>query len=176
MTIFQQVDNTIKISPEILQIPEFKALWDSHKDKFIAHQEFCYIYYSTDLRSVYGNYPETVKESKIIKDYIQIKNWKPSSLVLKAIEKYKEIQETPNMRFLQSSKKALNSLTEYFNSIDFSQMDIQGRPIYKISEVTSALEKCGKVLESLDKLNEKVEREMSVQKIRGGGQASKYEI
>ncbi len=176
MTIFQQVDNTIKISPEVLQIPEFKALWDSHKDKYVSHQEFCYLFNMVSVKSVYSNYEVSVRESKVIKDFIQVKGWKRSPLLQKAMDKFVELENTPNMRFLRSAKNALNSLTEYFNSIDFSLTDKMGRPIYDISKVTAALEKAGKIIESLDKLNEKVEKEMSVQKIRGGGQASKYEI
>ena len=66
---------------------------------------------------------------------------------------------------------------EYFNNINFSQKDARGNPIYKIGEVTKALADSGKILQGIETLRDKVEKEMSLNasKVRGGGKINKRE-
>jgi hypothetical protein len=179
MSIFSLINNKLDILPENLSIPEFKAVWDddSTKDKSIAKQELAYIYFTCDFNSIYKNYPMDKQESYIIKDHIKMKNWVPGPLVRKAMDRYNDLQQTPNMRFLTSAQMAAESLIEYFEDIDWNALDGMGKPKYKVTEVTGSLEKAGKILQSLEALKEKVQKEMNItdNKLRGGGKLGRYE-
>ena len=60
----------IQISPDILNIPEFKSIHeeDKTKDKSKSYSIFEYIYYMCDPESPYNNYPSEIKEKQVIKN------------------------------------------------------------------------------------------------------------
>lgn len=182
MNIFKFVNNKLVISPEDILIPEVNKIWerDKSKDKEVAKQELTYIYLISDWNSIYRNYPESHKDTIIKKDFIKIPNWNPDQYVKDAIKRLEEHQNqsSSSMRLLKSTKNAVEKLSEYFNGIDFNERDEKGQPVYKVNEVTRAMESSGKVLQALETLTEKVEKErsMSNSKIIGGGSISKYEV
>lgn len=170
MQLFQIQNNQPVITSEALLIPEFSAIWqkDKTKKKEQATKELSYIYFMADYKSVYQAYSEDVMEKQIIKDVFGKKKWKASKDVERAVEKYKELQQTPSMRLLKSFKDAINSLEKYFKNINFEERDTRGNPIYKVSDVTNALQKAGAIIESLDKVENKVKKEMHSENIARG--------
>jgi hypothetical protein len=181
MNIFKFVNNKLIISPEDVLIPEVNLIWerDKSKDKEVARQELTYIYLISDWNSIYRNYPEAHKDTIIRKDFIKIPKWEPDKAVKEAIKRLEDHQNqsSNSMRLLKSTKNAVEKLSEYFDGIDFTERDEKGQPVYKINEVTRAMESSGKVLQSLETLTEKVEKErsMSSSKIIGGGSINKFE-
>jgi hypothetical protein len=171
--IFTIVNNKVTITPESLSIPEFLILWERDTTRFkeVVNQEFLYIYHLCNPRSIYRNYPQDKQEEEVKKAFIKIPNWIPDIAVKNAIIKYKEGRITHTMRFLDSCVFACNKIIDYFNGIDFEERDDSGKAVYKLSEVTSALEKTGKILQNLETLQEKVNKELNVNnnRIRGGG-------
>jgi hypothetical protein len=171
--IFTIINNKIQISPENLSIPEFLVLWerDTTRSKEKVNQEFLYIYHLCNPKSIYRNYPQDKQEELVRKAFIKIPDWLPDEIIQSAINKYKEGRITHTMRFLDSCIFACNKIIDYFNGIDFEERDDSGKAVYKLSEVTSALEKTGKILQNLETLQEKVNKELNVNnnRIRGGG-------
>lgn len=179
MQLFQIQDNQPIITPEGLLIPEFAALWrrEKSKKKEIATKELSYVYFKADYKSVYQAYLPDVQEKQIIIDVFGKKKWKPDKVVQQAVDKYIELQQTPSMRLLTSFKGAINSLEKYFKGIDFSKTDSKGNPVYKISEITNALQKAGSIIESLDKVEEKVRKEISSENVaRGQKEINPFEV
>jgi hypothetical protein len=180
MKIFEIVSNQPVVTTECLLIPEFSELYkrDKTKDKSKAFKEMCYIYFSTDYKSMYLAYDEDVRQEMIIKDYIGDKKWKPDDAVLKAIEKYKDFQRTPSIGFLEDCMKAVEATRKYFREVDYSERDHKGNPVYKIKEVTSSLGDCEKILNTLEKLKKKIqiEQQMNDSKARGGGNGGLMEF
>ncbi len=171
MRLFETSNNQPVVTTECLLIPEFKKIWDSDKskDKTTAYKQFCYIYFMTDHKSLYNSYDTETKEEIVKRDYIGDEKWKPTKEVLAAITKYQEFQNTPTMKFLDANKNAMNSLTKYFNEIDWNELDESGKPKYKVKEVTSAVKDAGGIIDNIDKLIEKVAKEQSLgSKVRGG--------
>jgi hypothetical protein len=161
MGIFHLDKNVVKINDELLLIPEFKEIWerDMSKDKGMAYKEFAFIFFLTDYKSVYTAYPLEEREDKIKKDFIRNEKWVKDAAVDAAIKKYDELQMTPVLRMLHSAKVASEKLSAYFISED---------PEHR--SYTSNLEKLGKIIESIDKLEDRVKREeTSTSRIRGGG-------
>jgi|JI10StandDraft_1071094.scaffolds.fasta_scaffold70734_3 hypothetical protein len=161
MSIFQLENNVVKISPEVISIPEFKEIWDrdKSKEKGKAYKEIAYVYFMADYKSPYTAYPPGEREDKIKSDFIRDESWVRDDKVNAAIKKYEELQQTPTLRLLMSAKFAAEKLSEFFRTQD---------PEHR--NYTSNLEKLGKIIESLDKLEERVKKEETNQnRVRGGG-------
>jgi hypothetical protein len=179
MEIFTVKDNKLIINPEVLSVPQFREIWDRDKssNKELAEKELSYIYHICAYKSVYRNYSEEIQEQKIIEDYFKDIKWKKDEVVERGVEKFKELSDTHSMRFLNGAITACNKLIDYYHCIDFAERDGRGNAVYKINEVTAALEKSGKIVQSLETLKEKVEKEMAINstKVRGGGIVNKRE-
>jgi len=163
MAVFHLENNVVKVAPELLNIPEFKVIWDrdKSKDKGVAYKEIFYIYFTTDYKSVYNAYPEHEREARVIKDFIRDDKWIPDDEIKAACIKYDELQVTPTLRLLQSARTATDKLSQFFLIQD---------PEHK--NYTSNLEKLGRLIESMDKLEEKVKKEQTnSNRVRGGGEA-----
>jgi hypothetical protein len=178
MKIFELIANQPIITAEALLIPQFKKIWDmdKSKDKGQAIKELSYIYLTTDYKSIYASFPHDIKIDTVSKDLFKT-SYKPSKEVLEGIEKYEELQDSFNMQFLKSAKFAAEKNMQYFRSVDYEERDIKGNPVYKIKEVQAALKDCGGVIDTLDKLMDKVakEQKLSESRSRGGGEGSFFE-
>jgi len=175
--MFDIKDHKIIVKPEVLNIPTIHNLYkrdkSDKKEKF--HSEVSYIYYMYDFNSPYANYPESERELQVKKSFLKLE-WEPDQDVIEAIEEYKRAKETTSMRLLYGAKFAAEKLTDYFKGIDFTLTDDSGRPLYTAKDVAANLAAVGKIIESLNKLEEQIQKEIKdTSKIRGGGVASKYE-
>jgi len=179
MRMFILENNYPKPAPETLVIKEFKAVWDrdKSKDKEVAITELAYIYYSSDYKSIYEAFPPDYREEQIIQDIMPKKDWKPDSLVKTACAKYRELQNSLSLRFLDAQKNAMESLIDYFNSVDWEDETSKGQPKYKVTDVTRSAKEAGGIISSLEKLEEKVKKEQAAEesRSRGGGQAGFFE-
>ena len=156
----------------------FKDLYDrdssERKERFF--QEVEYVYFSCDYKSYYLSYQPEERQAKIIEDYIKIPGWKPDVVVEKAIQKYKELQKTQSLGLLEDARYALEKIRGYYRGIDFKQRDVKGGSVYKIKEVTGSIGDISKMIESIDKLEHKVQKEEELNsKTRGGGRGSFFE-
>lgn len=161
--LFELKNNQVVIQPEAFPIPEFKILWDRDKSKGKdqAYKELCYVYYFTDFKSPYNSYPEAEREKIIIKDFMRDEKWQPDSTILDAVLKYQKFQDSPSMRMLKASRAAQEKLTKYMET---GECDVD------VKELMTVLSNIGKSIESVDKVEEKVKKELSSnEKIRGGG-------
>ena len=162
---------TVTLHDAALLIPEFKKLQElSKKDNGIEY--FKYVYLFADYNSPYRAYDEEQKIVALEKD-LDI----PLTPELKdAIEKYKELNYTFNMRYLQDALHAANQTRAYFRNVDYSLLDAKGNPVYKVKEVTDALRNTLQVITTLEGLKEKVESENVAQnKVRAGAKINKWE-
>ena len=102
---------------------------------------------------------DTVREWENVKADAQIKL---------AEAEYNEFQQTYSMRFLESARGLADKLSSYFDEVDFHATDDNGKPLYSAKDAVSNLKQVGDVIESLDKVEEKVKKEVdSKAKIRG---------
>lgn len=162
MNLLQIKENKIIPTPEALAIPEFNAIWldDDKLKKELALRHFAYIYFLCDFNSVYQSYPREKRDEKIRKDLGNGKMFKISRKCKKGVEKYEELQKTFTMEFLESVKSAQNAMTEYFKKVNFAERDVKGQAVYKPTEVTKCMKDAGDIVESLEKLKEKVKTEI----------------
>lgn len=179
MRLFDLINNQPVVNPECLLIDQFNSIMlrDKSKDKSTALKELAYVYFSTDYKSLYRTYPEEIRNKSIVEDIKLPADWLPDDVIHKACDKYKELQKTPTLGFLEDALKGLDATRKYFANVDYTLKDRMGKPIYDITKVMNALSNCSKVVDSVEKLKEKVEKEQSInENIRGGGRGGELEF
>ena len=152
-----------------LTIKEFKNL---------TATELAFVYFMVDHRSPFAVYEW---EQRLIEVKISIfgekSKFKPPLKVLGACNKYDELIETSAVRLLKAARESIGKLEKYFRFIDLHEMDDRGKPIYSAKDLISNLEKMGKVVDGLTKLEEIVKREEQAANInRGGVEVNKYSM
>lgn len=171
MKIIKINNNNVELLEGTLLIPEFKLIWENNPSE-VALRMFTYIYLYADFNSVYKNYTEDHRKTILSKEF----NVEYSEELENAITKYKELNMTFSMRFLDAAINAANQTLTYFNNVDYDKVDVKGNPIYKIKEVTDALKNCMGVITTLESLRGKVEQEqIGNSKIKAGAKISKWE-
>ena len=178
MNLFTLERNQIQVNPATLLIHEFNVIWeaDKTKDKSTALKELAYIYYTSDYKSTYLSYPPEERDEVIIEDLFKNQKWTINKAVQEGIKKYEVLQQVPSIRLLNATKRALEEIIHFFNTIDLSHVDKQGKPVYKPKDLTSAMGDSAKMIESMEYLNNKVRKELQDStKARGGEEAGLFE-
>lgn len=139
-------------------------------------KSLAYIYFMVDYRSPYAVY-EYNDRKKQVKNSIFDKKWKADNKVEAACIKYAELMETSSVKLLKAARESVIKLEKYFRDIDLSMMDDNGKPIFHAKDLINNLEKMGKVVEGLNRLEELVRKEEQVNNSnRGGVEVNKYSI
>jgi len=177
-SLFDIKGGQIVLNAESLAIPIFNKLWkrDKSKTKDRATKEISYIFFMCDFNSPYMAYPNNKRREILLNDFMKDQKWKEDKDIKGAMDKYLEFQETHTMRLMKAAKGAVDKLTSYFENIDFLEKGENGRPLYNAKDVAINLEKVGSIVESLDKLENKIKKEIKTDsRVRGGGDIGLYE-
>lgn len=158
----------VLIKSEAREIPELKVIVDRDKtkDKAQLNKEIQYIWHLCNSRSPYEAYGETKeREITIINDFIKDSKWVPDTNLLKLRDKYLSLLDSPSKRLLKASRKAVDEIASYI-----------GDPETDVDSKAKLLEKVPKIIEGLDKCEERVKKEITTtEKLRGGGSAKHRE-
>lgn len=181
MKAFDIQGDQVTFTAEFLAVPEFKAIWDrdKKKGKGSAIKELSYVAFLCDntIYNPYRGYSEEARSEELIKDFIGDESWKPDREVQEAVDKLHGLLETTSSRLLRSSKIAADKLGVYFETIDFTLMDDNGKPIYSARELASNLSAMGNIVKSLKVLEDQVKKEQLDDNItRGGFEIGDFEV
>jgi len=160
--IFDLKNNEPTITIEGVHIPEFRAIWeaDNTEDKSVASQVLSYVYHIADHSSVYAKQSPSERKRLVRDAYLKDElSDEMKELMAEAIAMYKKLQTTPSMRLLTSARNACEKLSEYFDTIDFAMLDDRGKPVYSARDLSTNLEKIGKIVISLNELETIVAKE-----------------
>ena len=170
MRLFDIEKGRVIMNPTSLWIPEFKKLWnrDKSETKAKASAEISYIVFMYDYRSPYRDYSESDRRDKVVQDcFPDEQDWVPDEAISKAVERFRELQETANSRLLQAAKVAADKLTDYFRNVDASAA----------TEIVRNLKELGTVVKSLDALEKQVQKEqLEKSNVRGGQEIGLFEV
>ncbi len=178
MKLFKLENTRVQLDPEILLIPEFKKIWerDKSKSKEKAFSEFEYIYFSNDWASPYRVYTNIMeRKDKVKKDYIKEDGWKEDSVIAEAERKYAELTKTPIMGLIEDAYTMVSKLRQFFLTADFTKLDRMGKRVDKATEGMKNLEQLGKVVESLQKLEQMAAAEKFEKSTFRGGKEAAYD-
>ncbi len=183
MNLFTIKNNYPAVLPEALLIPEFRALWDrdttTGRFKKRAVEDLAYVYYMMDYQSAYRAYPPEERKEELRKDIITRSRWKEDDEIKAAMAKYDKLQQTLELRLLDSIEFALEEVITYFNNVNFDpkkEEDGQKVSVSKINDVTKAVKDAVGLFSSINNLRDQVKKAQSVGTvIRGGGTVGSYE-
>tara|TARA_R100000742_G_C4276430_1_gene97486 strand:+ start:529 stop:1053 length:525 start_codon:yes stop_codon:yes gene_type:complete len=146
--------------------------------KGLSAEELSFVYFMIDHRSPYSVYEWEQRKIEVKNSIFGEKSkWTASTKVLAACGKYEKLIETSAVRLLKAARESIVKLEKYFRFVDLHAMDDRGKPIYTAKDLISNLEKMGKVVDGLTKLEEIVKREeQAANTNRGGVEVNKYNM
>ena len=171
--VFDDVTNTLRINEcPILLIKEFKTLWDKNRNKckedktgnerLRAFKEFTYIYLMLDFKSPYYKYLEQEKHEAAISDSGLTDEDLKNPEFIDAYNKYQEIlYSDPILSLIKTAYRTLYKTQVFLDSIDFTEIDDMGKPLYKPKDVMLDISTIGKMREALNELEEKHKNSLS---------------
>tara|TARA_R110002074_G_scaffold116259_1_gene247471 strand:- start:1687 stop:2205 length:519 start_codon:yes stop_codon:yes gene_type:complete len=163
-------DNKVIPSAYTLTIKEFAKL----ASRKTSAKELSYVYHMCDHSSPFAVYDVDVRHAEVASSIFNV-NWEPDKYVKAACDKYAELKETHAIKLLKAARSAVNKLKNYFEIIDLTAIDENGRPIYQAKDLVANLSKMGDVISGLTKLEDLVKKEkQSVSANRGGVVVNKY--
>ena len=178
--IFDNATNTLRIDDySILLVKEFAKLWEPKRNickedkkgelRIRAYKEFTYIYLVLDFKSPYFKYLEKDKHEAALADSGLTEEDLKDEDFLAAYHKYQEMQETdPILALIKTAYHTIYKMRIHLDSIDFSEIDGDGKPIYKPKDVIADITSISKIRTELQALEElhKTNQEAAA-KVRG---------
>lgn len=141
-----------KIADEALLVRPIRLLFEQDKSK--KKEEFwrqiSYLWFMCDPRSTYMYITDSDARSKEIKIQEGLgENWEPSELLKEAMDIYRKQTITTSAVLLEGMRKGIDKLTEFFKNFNINEVDKNGRPIYQVSTMTSALKQVPELAKAL---------------------------
>lgn len=173
-----QNNNIIIKKPIILQIKEFKKLWDrdTTKNKSKANKDFAYLYLKNDFKSPYRNAYTQEELPSILKKDLQLPaSWKETTLLKEAEEKFIELQTTKSLKMLMAAEMAMEQITRYFEDFDITKISDE-KQAEAITKLMGNIKNVDEVVGRLETAKEKVAKELQTKKLSGSKVLSSREL
>ena len=104
-----------------------------------------------------------------------LKKWKPDSLVKQAMEYYEKFKPMAAL-ILDDTRVATDKVRKFLRDIDLNATDSNGKPLYTLSTVVSAIDKIPALMKKLDEAEKALNKDLqTVTKMRGGAEKSLME-
>tara|TARA_R110000824_G_scaffold261528_3_gene450141 strand:- start:2778 stop:3320 length:543 start_codon:yes stop_codon:yes gene_type:complete len=173
------IDNNVAIpSAYTLTVLEFKDIVDKDKSKGknVSTKELAYVYFMCDHRSPFAVYGEAERKNEVkINVFGLDSKWSEDPKIQAACLKYKQLTETSAIRLLKAARESVRKLQRYFETIDLTMMDDNGKPIFHAKDLVANLANMGKVVNGLGDLEDLVKKqEQEANSNRGGVVVNKY--
>ena len=145
----------VQVSPEALMLLPIQKIIKRDRgskgdaqgrNKSQAKRELTYVYHMCDWQSTYASYPEEQRKQVLGNNIFGDDEYTPDELVQECMVWYSEVTENTAVRLLQSSRKALHSLQQYFETIDITTEEDKGKAS---KDLIAALSKMAPMMESL---------------------------
>lgn len=178
MKLLKYEGYNLTFEPEILTLKVFKRLFtrDKTKDKSKFLQELGYIYFMLDPRSDYMYITDEDERSKaiIIGEGLS-DTWKVDSILQDAMDYYKSFRPTSAL-LLEDTRVAVDKLREALRSINITETDDKGRPIYTLNTIVATIKQVPSLVKDLDDAERAISKEIvQSDKIRGSVEKTMYE-
>jgi len=166
MNLIEIVNNVAIPSPYTLTILEFKEL---------DTKELAYVFFMCDHTSPFAVYGIEQRHEEVKLSIYGKSKWTASSKVNAACDKYRKLKETSAVKLLKAARHSIVKLERYFDTVDLTLLDDNGKPIYHAKDLVANLSKMGDVVDGLIKLEDQVKKQEQVNtNARGGVVVNKY--
>ena len=153
----------------------YNKYYEKDNEKFMEY--ISVIYHYTDPRSSYSyiiDDDERLQEI-VIQEGLS-KGFKLTKELQECIECYKTHVITLSYRLLQSTKIAIDKLSNYLEKIDFNEKDNNGKPVYTISTLTQAIRQIPQLSKDLLEAEKIITKEIEeTGRVRGTAEKSFFD-
>lgn len=176
MELFVYRDFKLGFEPEALTLEPFKKLWerDRTKSKKKAFSDFAFVYFMADYKSDFADLlDEDLRKEEVGKAVYGIEDYKykEDKAIEKAIDFYKERQQTVSSRLLEDSRTAIAKISSFLGAINTKEMKTTD-----VAKITSMVGAIDKMLETMTNLEARVKKEIeSKTGIKGGREKTVFE-
>lgn len=163
MKLFIYKDYNLKISDEAYALRPFKRLVDRDrtKDKTKSMKEIAYIYFMYDPRSDFSFEIIEADRDLRVKDSIGLDaDWRPDKQVQEAIDLYKYLTTTSSSLLLNDTKYIIDNIRSTFRSIDLTEKDANGKLVFNIGQVMTAVKQVPGLVKELADAEKAVAKEI----------------
>ena len=145
-------EQDFKIADEALLIRPIRELFE--KDKSKKKEEFwkqiSYLWFMCDPRSTYMYLIDAEDRSAEVRKQEGFgEDWQPSKLLEEAMEVYKRQTITTSALLLERMRKGADSICKFLENVDLLAVDKNGKPVYQIASITSALKQIPEIAKAL---------------------------
>ena len=173
MKLIKYEDYQIKLADEAFLVKPIRRLW--HQDRSAQKEQFwrqmSYLYFMVSPASSYSYILDLEERAaEVIKQEGLPEDFKPSPLLLEAMQIYRKLTITPSQKLLESALIAADTVSKFLRDPDIlTAEDRNGKPKYQISSITSALKNVEGIVNSLQTLQKKVEQEIQEEQGKARG-------
>lgn len=163
MKLFVYKDYNLRISDEAYALRPFKRLVDRDrtKEKTKAMKELAYLYFMYDPRSDFSFEIIESDRDLRVKDSIGLEaDWKPDKQVQEAIELYKYLTTSSSSLLLQDTRVIIDNIRSTFRSIDLTEKDANGKLVFNIGQVMTAVKQVPSLVKELADAEKAVSKEI----------------
>lgn len=176
MNLLKYDNYAITISDDAYLIKSIRKLFnnDKTKDKKKFLDQMTFLYFSSDVRSDY-NYIQDEDErfAEIVKGEGLV-DFKVTPELREAMEDYKRLTTTSSAQLLRDTKIAVDKVRQFLRDVDLTKTDNNGKPIYTINSITSAIKLVPELAKNLVEVEKIVNKEIEdAGRMRGGNERKK---
>lgn len=166
-------DYTVRLNRAWLwMIPEFADILKRDKGspgdkggprKLWSRKRFAYIYFFADFKSPIYSWEENERREEAMRYTGLDKNDIAEPYVVAAMKMYRELQRKAarSLRTLDAVHKGLSQLNKYFEDIDFTKVDKQGKVLYSAKEYVNNIKELDKAYDALAAFEKRVMAELT---------------
>ena len=164
MKLIKYEDYQVKLADEAFLVRPIRRLF--HLDRSERKEQFwrqmSYLYFVVSPASSYSYILDPEERAKAVIEQEGLPaDFKPSELLIEAMQIYRKLTITPSQKLLESSLVAADTVSKFLSDPTIlEKTDDKGRPLYQISSVTAALKNVEGIVSSLQTLQKKVEQEL----------------
>jgi len=159
------------VAPEAYVIKVFSDILERDKSdkKTQALHELGYVYFMTDYRSDFFDISDKQQRSVEIITNLNFKIDPEDPLILKAIE-FCESKKNKLILLLEDANRAIDKIRDYFNEVDLTITDDNGKLIHDSSKLLANVSNLSKVVTGITELEMQVKKSMQTDSKKRGGQ------
>jgi len=189
MGLFRTEGFQVVVDLELRLIKEFRDLIaeDKNREKKNVLLWFGYIYHMHDYKSPYQLYEEKERHIRVLKDLGLPAEFKLTKRMNAAIAKYQELQTTPAVKTLTTTRQALTSAEKAIGALtrkiellladdSDDESDAVGAAVKSVTKLLELAERLPKMTDVINGLEDRVKKEQSGDsRLRGGGTVGMFE-
>ena len=177
MHLVEMINYEVMPTQECFLIKPLRQLYNAdrtkNKEKFM--QQLSVIYFMADPRSSYNYVTDLEERLNMIKEQEGLDaNFKIDDKLQEAIDNYRKHTMTTSTLLLEDARTAVDKVRKFLKEVDLTATDNNGKPIYTINSITSALRQLPQLAKDLQETEKIVTKEVeAVGRARGGNERKK---